>query len=94
LDGNGIIQIPIKRSSSLDVVAWVLESTVDWVSPQPDAEPPHTPQTEADARLLAASWDLLQALEEVVAFLESDDGGSFDIVKAKVAIAKAVGDAV
>lgn len=46
---------------------------------------------EANARLIAAAPELLVALQEIMADMESDFGTGYDYKKARAAIAKATG---
>lgn len=49
-------------------------------------------QEEANARLMAAAPELLEALENLLRYLETDDMRDLDMNKARAAIAKATGE--
>ncbi|MDH0851826.1 hypothetical protein N5D66_28090 [Delftia tsuruhatensis] len=59
---------------------------------------PHTPEAKANARLIAAAPELLEALAETLAFCEANTFGGDDtaalIAKARAAVTKATGSAL
>ena len=78
-----------------DAVKWVVTSAKHdiWISTGPTWDPEHAEESEANARLIAAAPELLEA---AMAFIAPFDGievvQDSDIAKARAAIAKATGE--
>lgn len=78
MHGNGFLEIPIRVGSQ--GVAWILSSSPDG-------------KEDADARLISAAPELLEALQWMVQ--RADEGGYPDgrcLMSARAAVAKATGE--
>ena len=83
-EGRHFRAVNAREHSELATVVWVMEDD--------DMEGAQSPKCEANARLIAAAPDLLEALEEVVQWLELGDHEGQMHSKARAAIAKARGE--
>ena len=84
LDLPGHVTINAKNKLALAQVVWVMEDDA--------AEGKPSPEREANARLIAAAPDLLEALENTLKFLVSETCEHPAAVSARAAIAKAKGE--
>lgn len=67
-------------------------ATVVWVMENDDMEGAQSPECEANARLICAAPDLLEAIEELLAATQHLDPCQATVDKARAAIAKTKGE--